>query len=98
MFPENTEGLRVQNVLGTDSYGITVSTGKLLRGAMNQDLLPAVDDLGNFTGIVPRKGPVRRFSDRHAKGRNLKNGITGRKLSEADASLSFLSRRIKRPG
>lgn len=61
MFPENTEGLCVQNVLGTDSYGITVSTGKLLRGAMNQDLLPAVDDLGNFTGIVPPQGPRPAF-------------------------------------
>ena len=37
----------------------------ILRGnsAMNQNFIPVVDDLGNFTGIVTRKDIIRYFAE-----------------------------------
>lgn len=63
---KDMEQLHVRDILETDSYpsvGITVSMEELLHSAMNQNFIPVVDDLGNFTGIVTRKDIIRYFSD-----------------------------------
>lgn len=63
---KDMEHLRVRDILETDSYRsvrITVSMEELLNNAMNQNFIPVVDDLGNFTGIVTRKDIIRYFSD-----------------------------------
>lgn len=35
---------------------------ELVNSAMQQNFIPVVDDLGNFTGIVTRKDIIRYFS------------------------------------
>ena len=60
------EGLRVRDILDRDAYPpvrITVSMEELLNSAMQQNFIPVVDDLGNFTGIVTRKDIIRYFSE-----------------------------------
>ena len=60
------ERLRVRDLLRKDSYPpvrITVSMEELLHSAMNQNFIPVVDDLGNFTGIVTRKDIIRYFAE-----------------------------------
>ena len=42
---------------------ITVTMEELLHSAMNQNFIPVVDDLGNFTGIVTRKDIIRYFAE-----------------------------------
>ena len=42
---------------------ITVSMEELLSNAMNQNFIPVVDDLGNFTGILTRKDIIRYFAE-----------------------------------
>jgi CBS domain-containing protein len=36
---------------------------ELVSSAMQQNFIPVVDDLGNFTGIVTRKDIIRYFSE-----------------------------------
>ena len=63
---KDMEHLQVRDILETNSYcsvRITVSMEELLNNAMNQNFIPVVDDLGNFTGIVTRKDIIRYFSD-----------------------------------
>lgn len=60
------EQLRIRDILRKDQYPpvpITVSMEKLLQSAMNQNFIPVVDDLGNFTGIVTRKDIIRYFAE-----------------------------------
>ena len=60
------EDLRIRDILNVDAYPpvrITVSMEELLSSAMQQNFIPVVDDLGNFTGIVTRKDIIRYFSD-----------------------------------
>ena len=59
------EQLRIRDILQDDSYPpvrITVGMEELLHSAMNQNFVPVVDDLGNFTGIVTRKDILRYLS------------------------------------
>ena len=61
------EHLRIRDILRGNSYPpvrITVDMETLLHSAMNQNFIPVVDDLGNFTGIVTRKDIIRYFADR----------------------------------
>lgn len=60
------EQLRVRDILQTNNYPaarITVTMEELLSNAMQQNFIPVVDDLGNFTGIVTRKDIIRYFAD-----------------------------------
>ena len=62
---KDTEQLHIRDILQADSYpavGITVSMDALLNSAMQQNFIPVVDDLGNFTGIVTRKDIIRYFA------------------------------------
>ena len=55
---KDMEKLRVRDILRGNNYPpvrITVSMEALLQSAMNQNFIPVVDDLGNFTGIVTRR-------------------------------------------
>ncbi len=59
------EQLRIRDIIRRDQYPsvrITVSMDALLQSAMNQNFIPVVDDLGNFTGIVTRKDIIRYFA------------------------------------
>ena len=63
---KDMEQLRIRDILRGNNYpsvGITVSMEALLNSAMNQNFIPVVDDLGNFTGIVTRKDIIRYFSE-----------------------------------
>lgn len=60
------EGLQIRDILNRAAYPpvrITVSMEELLNSAMQQNFIPVVDDLGNFTGIVTRKDIIRYFSE-----------------------------------
>ena len=60
------EDLRIRDILNVDAYPpvpITVSMEELVTSAMQQNFIPVVDDLGNFTGIVTRKDIIRYFAD-----------------------------------
>ena len=62
---KDMEQLRVRDILRDNNYSpvpITVSMEELLNSAMNQNFVPVVDDLGNFTGIVTRKDIIRYLS------------------------------------
>lgn len=64
---KDLEKLRVRDILRSDQtppVRITVSMEELCSSAMNQNFIPVVDDLGNFTGIVTRKDIIRYFFDR----------------------------------
>lgn len=57
--------LHVRDILQPDNYPpvrITVTMEQLFSSAMNQNFIPVVDDLGNFTGIVTRKDIIRYFA------------------------------------
>lgn len=63
---KDMEQLQIRDILEADAYPpvrITVTMEELLNSAMNQNFIPVVDDLGNFTGIVTRKDIIRYFSD-----------------------------------
>ena len=63
---KDLERLRVRDIMspeGTESVRITVGMEELLHTAMNQNFVPVVDDLGNFTGIVTRKDIIRYYAD-----------------------------------
>ena len=63
---KDMEKLRVRDILRGNNYPsvrITVTMEELLHSAMNQNFIPVVDDLGNFTGIVTRKDIIRYFSE-----------------------------------
>ncbi len=65
------EKLRVSDILCEDEeppVRITVSMEELLSSAMNQNFVPVVDDLGNFTGIITRKDIIRYFSEQRESG------------------------------
>lgn len=56
---KDMERLQVRDILKPDScppVRITFSIDKLVQSAMNQNFVPVVDDLGNFIGLVTRKG------------------------------------------
>ena len=60
------EQLHIRDLLRGNNYPpvrITVSMEELLSNAMNQNFIPVVDDLGNFTGIVTRKDIIRYFAE-----------------------------------
>jgi predicted transcriptional regulator len=60
------EDLRIRDILNRDAYPpvrITVTMEELVSSAMQQNFIPVVDDLGNFTGIVTRKDIIRYFSE-----------------------------------
>lgn len=62
---KDMEHLRIRDILRANSYPpvrITVTMEALLHSAMNQNFIPVVDDLGNFTGIVTRKDIIRYFA------------------------------------
>jgi len=66
---KETEQLKIRDILQRESYPpvrITVTMEELLANAMNQNFIPVVDDLGNFTGIVTRRDIIRHFSQRDA--------------------------------
>ena len=59
---KDLEQLHIRDLLRGNNYPpgrITVSMEELLSNAMNQNFIPVVDDLGNFTGIVTRKDIIR---------------------------------------
>ena len=63
---KDMEQLRIRDILRGNLYPpvrITVSMDQLLNSAMNQNFIPVVDDLGNFTGIVTRKDIIRYFAE-----------------------------------
>lgn len=60
------EDLQIRDILNREAYPpvrITVSMEELVTSAMQQNFIPVVDDLGNFTGIVTRKDIIRYFSE-----------------------------------
>ncbi|MDD3347729.1 CBS domain-containing protein [Oscillibacter sp.] len=62
---KDLEQLRVRDILQDHHYPpvrITVSMEELLNSAMQQNFIPVVDDLGNFTGIVTRKDIIHYFA------------------------------------
>lgn len=64
---KETEQLKIRDILQRETYPpvrITVTMEELLANAMNQNFIPVVDDLGNFTGIVTRRDIIRHFSRR----------------------------------
>ena len=63
---KDLEQLHIRDLLRGNNYPpvrITVSMEELLSNAMNQNFIPVVDDLGNFTGIVTRKDIIRYFAE-----------------------------------
>ena len=63
---KDLEQLHIRDLLHGNNYPpvrITVSMEELLSNAMNQNFIPVVDDLGNFTGIVTRKDIIRYFAE-----------------------------------
>ena len=63
---KDLEQLRIRDILRGNNYPpvrITVSMEELMQSAMNQNFIPVVDDLGNFTGIVTRKDIIRYFAE-----------------------------------
>ena len=62
---KKAEELRVRDVIGSKypAVRITVTMDALLESAMNQNFIPVVDDLGNFTGSVTRKDIIRYFAE-----------------------------------
>ena len=63
---KDLEGLRIRDILNKNAYPpvrITVTMEELVNSAMQQNFIPVVDDLGNFTGIVTRKDIIRYFSE-----------------------------------
>ena len=63
---KDLEQLHIRDLLRGNNYPpvrITVSMEELLSNAMNQNFIPVVDDLGNFTGIVTRKDISRYFAE-----------------------------------
>ena len=67
---KDMEQLRIRDILRDNHYSpvrITVTMEELLQSAMNQNFIPVVDDLGNFTGIVTRKDIIRYFSGQKAE-------------------------------
>ena len=63
---KDLEQLRVRDILRDNNYSpapITVSMEELVNSAMDQNFVPVVDDLGNFTGIVTRKDVIKNFVD-----------------------------------
>ena len=63
---KDMEKLQVRDILRGTHYPpvrITVTMEELLHSAMNQNFIPVVDDLGNFTGIVTRKDIIRYFAE-----------------------------------
>ena len=63
---KDLEGLRIRDILNRDAYPpvrITVTMEELVNSAMQQNFIPVVDDLGNFTGIFTRKDIIRYFSE-----------------------------------
>ena len=63
---KDMEKLQVRDILRGNNYPpvrITGAMEALLHSAMNQNFLPVVDDLGNFTGIVTRKDIIRYFAE-----------------------------------
>ena len=63
---KDLEQLHIRDLLRGNDYPpvrITVSMEELLSNAMNQNFIPVVDDLGNFTGIVTRKDIIRYFAE-----------------------------------
>ena len=63
---KDMEHLRIRDILRGNHYPpvrITVSMEELMQSAMNQNFIPVVDDLGNFTGIVTRKDIIRYFAE-----------------------------------
>lgn len=63
---KDMERLSVRDILRDNTYPpvrITVTMEELLNSAMNQNFIPVVDDLGNFTGIVTRKDIIRYFAE-----------------------------------
>lgn len=68
---KDMERLQVRDILRGNSYPpvrITVTMEELLHSAMNQNFIPVVDDLGNFTGIVTRKDIIRYFAEQKDAG------------------------------
>ena len=65
---KNMEKLHIRDILNANHppVRITVSMEDLLSSAANQNFVPVVDDLGNFTGIVTRKDIIRYFSEKRA--------------------------------
>ena len=62
---KDLEGLRIRDILNRDAYPpvrITVTMEELVNSAMQQNFIPVVDDLGNFTGIVTRKDIIRYYA------------------------------------
>ena len=63
---KDLEQLHIRDLLRGNNYPpvrITISMEELLSNAMNQNFIPVVDDLGNFTGIVTRKDIIRYFAE-----------------------------------
>ena len=63
---KDMEQLHIKDILRDNHYSpvrITVTMEELLQSAMNQNFIPVVDDLGNFTGIVTRKDIIRYFAE-----------------------------------
>ena len=63
---KDLEQLRVRDILRETQYlpvRITVSMEELLSSAMNQNVIPGVDDTGSFIGIVTRKDIIRYFAE-----------------------------------
>lgn len=62
---KDMERLQVRDILKDSNppVRITVSMEELLTSAMNQNFVPVIDDLNNFTGIVTRKDILRYFSE-----------------------------------
>ena len=63
---KDLEQLHIRDLLRGNNYPpvrITVSMEELLSNAMNQNFIPVVDDLGNFTGIVTRNDIIRYFAE-----------------------------------
>ena len=59
-----SEGDFLWQLLSKDCETLTAySMKELLHSAMNQNFIPVVDDLGNFTGIVTRKDIIRYFAE-----------------------------------
>ena len=66
---KDLEQLHIRDLLRGNNYPpvrITVSMEELLSNAMNQNFIPVVDDLGNFTGIVTRKDIIRYFAEQES--------------------------------
>jgi CBS domain-containing protein len=67
---KDMERLKVRDILKTTNPAvrITVSMEDLLISVMNQNFVPVIDDLNNFTGIVTRKGILSYFSEQTQQG------------------------------